>query len=174
MKSSQALNRFWYGIHQRTKSLLSQKSSVKTGSLGTQKSSVKTGLLVTQKSSANIIPCWLKNHWQELSCYRPRNCQRNQSYDWCMESSAYLFYYFPQESLTKLHRCRPRNHQHVPILRLMLGSPSCIIYCRFRNHWRKLSLPTQKSSTQTKSLLIQKSSTTNRVISGFSFSLDYA
>jgi hypothetical protein len=174
MKSSQALNRFWYGIHQRTKSLLSQKSSVKTGSLGTQKSSVKTGLLVTQKSSANIIPCWLKNHWQELSCYRPRNCQRNQSYDWCMESSAYLFYYFPQESLTKLLRCRLRNHQHVPILRLMLGSPSCIIYCRFRNHWRKLSLPTQKSSTQTKSLLIQKSSTTNRVISGFAFFLDYA
>jgi hypothetical protein len=131
-------------------------------------------LLVTQKSSANIIPCWLKIHWQELSCYRPRNCQRNQSYDWCMESSAYLFYYFPQESLTKLHRCRLRNHQHVPILRLMLGSPSCIIYCRFRNHWRKLSLPTQKSSTQTKSLLIQKSSTTNRVISGFAFFLDYA
>ena len=55
-----------------------------------------------------------------------------------MESSVYLFYYFPQESLTKLHRCRPRNHQHIPVLRLMPGSPARIIYCRLRNHWRKL------------------------------------
>jgi hypothetical protein len=51
-----------------------------------------------------------------------------QSYDWRKKSSVYLVYWL-RNCWWKLSRCRPRNHQHNPVLRLTLESSAYIGYC---------------------------------------------